>query len=222
MTVKNMNKNIKKIISASAFAIATLLLSAGLVQASTFAPITSHLGVGSTGSNVSNLQTFLASDYNTYPAALVTGYYGPLTEAAVKQFQLDYGIPMLGNVGPMTFGAVNRIMSTGYGIDMNGPTIYNVSAQPSQNSVTINWTATGYAYGKVYYSSTPFNVAEAVGNFSDPTIIGGLNVSTVYATNGQSVTVSNLQPNTAYYYIVEVTDASGNVSVTNTLTFATN
>ena len=53
---------------------------------------------------------------------------------------------------------------------------------------------------------------------------GGSNVTTgtVLAEDAQSVTVSNLQPNTTYFYIIEATDASGNVSVSSQLTFATN
>lgn len=217
-----MNTKIKTIALTSTLAIVSLLLSAGLIQAATFTPLTSHLGYGSTGYNVTNLQTFLASNSDIYPSGRITGYYGPLTQAAVQQYQLSYGIPMLGNVGPMTFASVNNTMSAGYGIDVYGPTIYNTSVQASHNSAVINWTASGYAYGKVFYSTSPFSVLEAVGNFTDPTIIGGLNVSTVYAANAQSVTVSNLQPNTTYFYIIEVTDASGNVSVSPQVAFSTN
>ncbi len=217
-----MNTNIKTIAVTSAIALATLLMSAGLVNASTFTPLTTHLGYGSTGVNVTNLQTFLASNSDIYPSGRVTGFYGPLTVAAVQQYQLSYGIAMLGNVGPATFASVNNIMAAGQGIDVYGPTIYGTSVNTTSNSATINWTATGFAYGKVFYSTSPFSVAEAVGNFTAPTILGGLNVSTAYAQLGQSVTVSNLQPNTQYFYIIQVTDASGNVSVTQQLTFSTN
>lgn len=222
-----MNMKIKAIAVTSALAIS--LLSVGFAQASngyftvpTNTPLTAHMGIGSTGTNVSNLQTFLASNSDIYPDGRVTGYYGALTAAAVRQYQLSYGISMLGNVGPATFASVNNTMASGYGIDVYGPTIYNITVQPSFNSATINWTATGYAYGKVFYSTSPFSTAEAVGNFTAPTILGGLNVSTAYASNGQTVTVNNLQSNTTYYYIIQATDASGNVSVTNTSTFFTN
>ena len=222
-----MTTNIKIVAATCALAAASLLMSAGLVQASGYftvpanTPLTSHMGVGSTGVNVSNLQTFLASNSDIYPSGRVTGYYGPLTEAAVQQYQLSYGIAMLGNVGPATFASVNKTMAAGYGIDVYGPTIYNTSVNTTSNSATINWTATGFAYGKVFYSTSPFAVAEAVGNFSAPTIIGGLNVSTAYAQLGQSTTVSNLQAHTQYFYIIESTDASGNVSVSQQMAFST-
>ena len=222
-----MNMKIKTIAVTSALAIS--LLSVGFAQASNGyftipanIPLTAHLGIGSTGTNVSNLQTFLASNSDIYPSGRVTGYYGAETAAAVKQYQLSYGIAMLGNVGPATFASVNNTMSSGYGIDVYGPTIYNTSVNASQSSATINWVATGYAYGKVYYSTSPFSVTEAVGNFTAPIILGGQNVSTAYASNNQSVTINNLQSSTTYYYIIQATDASGNVSITNTATFFTN
>lgn len=75
--------------------------SNGYFTVSANTPLTAHMGVGSTGTNVSNLQTFLASNSDIYPTGRVTGYYGPLTAAAVQQYQLSYGISMLdasGNV----------------------------------------------------------------------------------------------------------------------------
>lgn len=42
---------------------------------------------GTEGEEVRQLQEFLAKDPEVYPEGLVTGYFGPLTEAAVKRFQ---------------------------------------------------------------------------------------------------------------------------------------
>ena len=217
-----MNTNINKIAVTSALAVSSLLLSVGLVGAATFTPLTNQIGIGSTGANVTNLQTFLASNSDIYPAGLVTGYYGLLTEAAVKQFQLSYGIPMVGNVGPMTLGAVNNIMNRGYGIDVYGPTIYGVSVQKTSNSATFNSSTNGNTTGKVFYSTSPFTVREAIGNFTAPSITGGSITLAPVSQTGQNIIVSNLQSNMPYYYIIQATDASGNVSVTNTATFTTN
>jgi peptidoglycan hydrolase-like protein with peptidoglycan-binding domain len=222
-----MNMNIKRIAVTSALVLAVSLLSVGLAQASgyytipTNTPLTSQMGLGSTGTNVSNLQTFLASNSDMYPAGLVTGYFGPLTDAAVMQYQLGYGISPVGHVGPVTLASMNNTMAAGYGIDVYASTIYNTSVQTSTNSATINWTATGYNSGKVFYSTSPIGYIPAVGQFTAPTFTSGLNVSTAYADNGQSVTLTNLQPNTTYYYIIQVTDASGNVAVTQQMTFIT-
>lgn len=60
---------------------------------------------GDSGADVSRLQQFLALDLSVYPEALVTGYYGSLTEAAVKRFQCKNKIVCDGTPG-----------STGYGV----------------------------------------------------------------------------------------------------------
>ena len=64
---------------------------------------------------VTNLQKFLkAMGTDIYPAGLVTGYYGPLTKAAVAKFQMNYGIvtgvstPGYGRVGPKTMAKIVR------------------------------------------------------------------------------------------------------------------
>jgi len=64
--------------------------------------ISSDLALGSEGSEVTQLQTFLASDPEIYPDGLVTGYFGSLTQAAVKRFQAKHGLPQVGRVGPLT------------------------------------------------------------------------------------------------------------------------
>ncbi len=211
-----------------AFFLASLLLLTGMIlmaqpaHAATFTLLNGQLGVGSSGSNVTNLQTFLASDHNIYPEGRVTGYYGGLTRAAVMQFQVNYGISMVGAVGPITLVKINNVINAGYGIDVYAPTIYNISVQKTNSSATFAWTTNEPAGGKVYYSTSPLSVSEAIGNFSEPSITGG---STMMATNSQSsqnVTANNLQSNTTYYYIIEAQDASGNVSVTVQSTFATN
>ena len=45
-----------------------------------------------TAGQVSALQKFLARDASIYPEGYVTGYYGPLTEQAVKRFQSRHGL----------------------------------------------------------------------------------------------------------------------------------
>jgi peptidoglycan hydrolase-like protein with peptidoglycan-binding domain len=63
--------------------------------------LTRPLFVGTHGSDVSALQQFLKDKgYFTYPA--ITGYFGPVTEKAVKTFQNDNAIEAVGIVGPKT------------------------------------------------------------------------------------------------------------------------
>lgn len=79
--------------------VTALQQQAGSTQTTTSASATSGAGAfecpytsrvlkkGSTGADVTRLQQFLATDPAIYPDAQITGYYGALTEAAVKRFQ---------------------------------------------------------------------------------------------------------------------------------------
>ncbi len=59
------------------------------------------LKVGAEGDDVKEIQEILASD-PTLLGAKPTGYYGPLTEAAIKKFQERYGLPVTGVVDEAT------------------------------------------------------------------------------------------------------------------------
>lgn len=60
------------------------------------------------------LQEFLKRQgAGIYPEGLVTGYFGPLTEAAAKRFQAFYGIPQTGYVGPLTRAKINELLTQG-------------------------------------------------------------------------------------------------------------
>lgn len=61
---------------------------------------------GSSGDDVSRLQKFLAVDPSIYPEAQTTGYYGALTEAAVKRWQAKYNIVSSGTAESTGFGVV--------------------------------------------------------------------------------------------------------------------
>jgi peptidoglycan hydrolase-like protein with peptidoglycan-binding domain len=55
----------------------------------------SDLKVGATGDDVLKAQELLASDPTIF-GVKPTGYFGPLTEAAIKKFQEQYGLPVTG------------------------------------------------------------------------------------------------------------------------------
>lgn len=88
------------------------------VSISSLKPITSVVGLGSTGENVTNLQKFLAEKGYT-SSIYITGYFGPLTQSALQKFQSDEGIvssgdPVstgYGNAGPSTRSRINAIIS---------------------------------------------------------------------------------------------------------------
>jgi hypothetical protein len=54
---------------------------------------------GMSNDSVRNLQTVLETDSTVYPEGLVTGYFGPLTEAAVVRFQEKYREDILTPLG---------------------------------------------------------------------------------------------------------------------------
>lgn len=78
------------------------------------AVLVKNLAKGSTGNDVRTLQALLAKDPSIYPQGTVSGYFGPMTVQAVKNFQTKYGIAKpgdsgYGNVGPKTRAKLNQV-----------------------------------------------------------------------------------------------------------------
>lgn len=73
--------------------------------------LTRTLSRGMSGSDIAQLQEFLKQLPDIYPERLVTGYFGSLTEAAVKKFQEKYGIESIGIVGPKTRQKLNELVT---------------------------------------------------------------------------------------------------------------
>lgn len=73
---------------------------------STFA-FNTNLSISITGDTVKELQERLrAEGFFTFHTS--TGYFGPITLAAVKAYQTANGIPSTGYVGPLTRAALNK------------------------------------------------------------------------------------------------------------------
>ena len=70
---------------------------------------TKMLSFSSRGEEVSQLQIALKADPAVYPEGLVTGYFGALTQSAVKRFQEKYQISSIGIVGPKTRAKLNEL-----------------------------------------------------------------------------------------------------------------
>ncbi|MBI4093899.1 peptidoglycan-binding protein [Candidatus Kaiserbacteria bacterium] len=60
------------------------------------------LRFGMSGDDVRDLQELLAQDPEVFPAGLITGFFGRLTEEAIKRFQKKHGIEIVGIFGPKT------------------------------------------------------------------------------------------------------------------------
>lgn len=77
--------------------------------------LTRSLQRGAKGDDVKKLQEFLTQFPDVYPVGLVTGFYGPATETAVKKLQAKHGIEQLGIIGPKTLFKINELISEGAG-----------------------------------------------------------------------------------------------------------
>lgn len=218
-----------KIIQRSRFAVLSTMVSIGIVSSVyAYTPITSQLDFGARGTDVTNLQAFFADNSVIYPEALVTGYFGGLTKAAVQRFQGQYGFDQVGRVGPLTREKINSlILSGGWTIaDLSGPWIYGVNQTINKNSSTFTWSTDEMANAKVFYNTSPITMNEGDFNSVGFGSTNGYSVTNDgLARTAQQVTISNLQANTRYYYVIVSTDLRGNVSVfgpNNTFVTASN
>ena len=196
------------------------LMMFGLAVTANEAPLYRQLELGMRGSDVSDLQAFLATDSTIYPQGLVTGYFGTLTRTAVSNFQARNGIAVVGRVGPITMAAINAQMSIGMG-DRTAPAVNSLVVSTSSNGATISWNTNENASAIVYYSTSPISMVEASPT-SNVTIGGN---SFLVHTDFRSVhtaSLSGLQSDTTYYYAVYVKDANGNEGVVWPATFRTN
>ncbi|MGV1037618.1 MAG: peptidoglycan-binding protein [Candidatus Nanopelagicales bacterium] len=92
--------------------VATALASTAFVAAATSAPAAPQavrsassqpvLRLGSTGPYVVKIQRLL----HVKPTS---GYFGPLTDRAVKMYQHSHGLPITGVVATLTWGSLNRV-----------------------------------------------------------------------------------------------------------------
>lgn len=96
-------------ISLKAAIIALAIVAVGASTAN--AAFSTNLTVGSTGADVSALQSWLISKGFSIPSissgAATPGYFGSQTKAAVVAYQASVGLPSTGFVGPLTRGILN-------------------------------------------------------------------------------------------------------------------
>lgn len=125
--------------------------------------LTFNLRLGSTDAatngEVTKLQQFLArGDQSIYPEALITGYFGTKTEAAVKRFQSQSGVSAIGVVGPKTREAIKRATMTI--TPVTAPTV-TAAPVPISTSTATSTAATTTATTTV---ATSAPVISALGN----------------------------------------------------------
>jgi peptidoglycan hydrolase-like protein with peptidoglycan-binding domain len=176
--------------------------------------VTTTLDPGATGADVSELQTYLATDASIYPEGLVTGYYGPLTMAAVQRFQCKYAIVCSGDVsstgygrvGPLTLAKIQSLEgdTTSSSSSSNdggfAPIMSPETVTVASTSATLSWTTNQASENSVLYASTwPFYIGTAP-SASSPT----------FSTTA-SVTLQGLVPNHTYFYVRQSVNGAGDV-----------
>lgn len=149
----------KKVIIASA--VAAALGFASMVGAANYV-FSNYLTVGSTGADVSALQTWLIS--SGFDIAAITsgvaqkGYFGQQTKAAVVKYQASVGLPSTGFVGPLTVAKLNG----------------SAVAMTPAMGCPVGYTCTPVA-------GTPTGAPAAPGTISTPGTVGTL-AYTLYST----------------------------------------
>jgi len=116
----------------------------------TVAPFTRDLTLGSTGTDVYALQSWLMANGYSIPAGPTT-YFGAQTRAAVAAYQTAHGIqPNVGYFGPITRTSINAMLSTAPAVPgcTPGAAYSSTTGQPcSGTSVsTVPGCLPGYAY----------------------------------------------------------------------------
>jgi len=204
----------------------------GMSALTAHAAMISHtLDLGSTGQEVTDLQTYLAGTPAWYPEGLVPGYFGTLTQSGVQKFQtaqniVSSGTPTstgYGRVGPLTMNTLNQLMNSGnQSYAGSVPVLSPLMIQTSSNSVTFSWSTNEPTTGQSYWDTTPIRADEATGLHQTPYVSGTLALAPNGMQTYHTVTISNLMPNTIYYYFGRSIDASGDMSVYLESWFKTN
>ena len=197
------------------------VLSFSIVSAAHAATISNQLDIGSTGQDVTTLQTYLSGNANWYPSGLITGYFGALTQGGVKGFQSSEGIVSSGSpattgygrVGPTTLARLNEAMNVGNQSTLyTVPVLSSINVQRGSTFATFSWTTNEPTIGQIYWDTNAIRVDEATGPGQTPFVSGVLVQDQNGRQTNHTVTVSNLQPNTYYNYFMRSIDASGDMS----------
>jgi len=152
-----------------------------VVDSSSCPQIGRSLKMGSSGDDVKRLQQFLARDASVYPEGSVSGYYGSLTEAAVRRWQVKYNIVSSGSadttgygvVGPRTAAAISLQCSTyaGGGSGASAPVGGYIQVSPISGNapLTVNVQATVNTTNSCAGATYTLNWGDNTPNQSIPT-----------------------------------------------------
>lgn len=168
----------------------------------------SDIKFGMVSADVKVIQTVLATMPAIYRAGLVTSYFGPLTEQAVKNFQTKYALPSTGIVDSATLAKINDLIDL-----IKIPIISAVSAKNTKgNSTTLSWTTDKPATTQVFYSTGVPLFSGAGSTF----FVKSSDLSLLH-----EVEIDHLATSTLYNYLVVSVNATSDATSSSAITFTT-
>jgi peptidoglycan hydrolase-like protein with peptidoglycan-binding domain len=139
---KGYNRAMKKVPIIVICLLAFVVIDSAHAQQFSFV---TNLSLGSSGQDVSNLQTLLINKGFDIPAisngSIEKGYFGGQTKSAVIRYQLSLGLPATGYFGPMTRARLRAesstyASSTAQSIDPISPVIQPIQSVQSMESAS--------------------------------------------------------------------------------------
>lgn len=175
---------------------------------------------GMTGDEVKKLQEFLKQFPDIYPEGLVTGYYGPLTETAVRKLQEKQGLESVGFVGPRTLSKLNELVIEGAGSSgtippglLTAPGIAKKVEIPAISVLQATTTTTA--------TSTVLTTVQATTTLSTPVITVTATTSATATSTTLSSPVSSSGSGTSGAGVTTVTTTIATITGTGTSSSAT-
>jgi hypothetical protein len=200
-----------------------------------------HLRRGLSSEEVESLQVFLSQYPDIYPEGLITGYFGALTEKAVKKFQKKYGEDNDGVVGPKTRQMLNlrilELLNEGAGKSgkippglLHAPGIWKkiaTSTPPILDTIPpvisgISATSTTATTTSIIWTTN--ELTDSLVSYATSSPITPENKTDVsdsnYVTN-HDIDLIDLTASTTYYYMITSKDSSNNTATSTEYSFTT-
>lgn len=127
-------------------------------------------GPGETSEEIQVIQSFLATDPTLYPEAIVTGYYGELTQRAIERFQNRFGIVSSGSpsttgygyFGPQTRSKFNEV----YG-DLEVPVVLPSTRETSSSIPPFSEAQSAPTPARISHTEPLFSSTLTVGSVGE-------------------------------------------------------
>lgn len=139
------------------------------------------LSFGDSGADVRQLQAWLTEAGYTVPE---TGYFGPLTRAAVMHFQAAHGLSVDGIVGPLTAGALYALVGAGGGSGASSGSSDGASSPGDGSSSGSSSSGSSVPPAQIVFPLRPLAEVMPV---SDWTLDQGIDIPTVGGACGSQV-----------------------------------